>query len=159
MWTVRSEPTDHPEANALLRAYFKEMIDRYQGQEMPEEEVDIEMEIDPSTGFAAFLVALWDGEPAGCVGLRVEGDVTRVYIAPQFRRRGGGRFLMDAIEETARELGFDRLRMDTRDDLVEARSLYLACGYAEVAAVQLGSVRRALVRKAYLEPRLRPHEG
>ena len=133
MWTARSEPTDHPEANGLLRAYFQELIDRYHGKAMPEAEVDAEMEIDPSTGFAAFLVALWDGEPAGCVGLRVSGDLTRMYIAPRYRRRGGGKFLLEAIEETGRELGFDRIRIDTREDLVEARSLYLACGYVEVA--------------------------
>ena len=133
MWTVRDAPTDSPEANVLLRAYFKELIDRFNGREMPEEEVDIEMEIDPSTGFAAFLVGYFDGSPAGCVGLRVSGDLTRMYVAPEFRRRGGGRFLLEAIEETARELGFDRIRIDTRGDLVEARALYLAHGYEEVA--------------------------
>jgi GNAT superfamily N-acetyltransferase len=132
VWTARSEPTDYPEANALLRAYFQELINRYHGKEMPEAEVDAEMEIDPSTGFAAFLVAFWDGEPAGCVGLRVSGDLTRMYVAPPYRRRGGAKFLLAAIEETARELGFDRIRIDTRDDLFEARSLYVACGYREV---------------------------
>jgi GNAT superfamily N-acetyltransferase len=133
VWTVRSDSTEHPESNALLRAYFKDIIDRYNGREMPEEVVDEEMAIDPSTGFAAFLVALWDGEPAGCVGLRVSGDLTRVYVAPRYRRRGGGRFLLERIEETARELGFDRIRLDVRDDLVEARALYAASGYTEVA--------------------------
>jgi GNAT superfamily N-acetyltransferase len=133
VWTVRAEPTDSPAANALLRAYFKELIDRFNGKEMPEEEVDIEMEADPSTGFAAFLVSYYDGKPAGCVGLRVSGDLTRMYVLPAYRRRGGGRFLLEAIEETARELGFDRIRIDTRDDLVEARALYVASGYEEVA--------------------------
>jgi GNAT superfamily N-acetyltransferase len=133
VWTVRPDSPEHPESNALLRAYFKDIIDRYNGREMPEDVVDEEMAIDPSTGFAAFLVALWDGEPAGCVGLRVSGDLTRVYVAPQYRRRGGGRFLLEQIEETARELGFDRVRLDVRGDLVEARALYAAAGYTEVA--------------------------
>ena len=133
MWTVHSEPTDSLVSVALLRAYFKELIDRYNGRPMPEELVDAEMEIDPSTGFAAFLVARYDGTPAGCVGLRVSGDLTRMYVAPMYRRRGGGRVLLNAIEEQARELGFERIRIDTRDDLIEARTLYVACGYAEVA--------------------------
>ena len=42
-----------------------------------------------SEGLAAFLVARWDGEPVGCAGLRKDGAVTRMYIAPPYRRRGG----------------------------------------------------------------------
>jgi GNAT superfamily N-acetyltransferase len=133
VWTVRSEPTDSPVAIALLRAFFQELIDRYNDEPRPESEVDVEMEIDPSTGFAAFIVAYYDGEPAGCVGLRVSGALTRMYVKPEYRRRGGGRLLLAAIEETARDLGFDRIQIDTRDDLVEARTLYVSCGYSEVA--------------------------
>jgi GNAT superfamily N-acetyltransferase len=132
VWSVRAEPTDTAEAHALLRAYFKDIIDRYNGREMPEDVVDEEMQIDPSTGFAAFLVAFWDEQPAGCLGLRVSGDLTRMYIAARYRRRGGGRFLIAAMEDTARELGFDRIRLDVRGDLVEARALYAACGFVEV---------------------------
>jgi GNAT superfamily N-acetyltransferase len=130
---VHSEPTDSPVAVALLRGFFQELIDRYHSQPMPEALVDEEMDIDPSTGFAAFLVAYYDGAPAGCVGLRVSGALTRMYIKPEYRRRGGGRVLLAAIEETARELGFERIQIDTRDDLIEARTLYVRCGYSEVA--------------------------
>ncbi len=65
---------------------------------------------------------------AFCAGLRESGALTRTFVAPRFRRRGGGRVLLGA----ARARGTKRLRIDARDDLVEARGLYLAAGYDEV---------------------------
>ena len=132
MWTAREEPIDSPDAVALLRAYFVEIVDRYHGRPMPASLVDQAMAEDPDTGIVAFLVARLDGAAAGCVGLREAGLITRMYIAPAFRRRGGGRVLIAAVEAAARARGLTRLRLDTRDDLVEARALYAATGYAEV---------------------------
>ena len=39
--------------------------------------------------------------------------------------------LMRELERKSRELGLDALRLDTRTDLVEARSLYSSLGYIE----------------------------
>ena len=116
----------------MLRAYFQELIDRYNGRPMPSSEVDAEMAIHTNAGVSAFFVARCEGELAGCAGLREWGALTRMYIAAPFRRRGGGRVLLEAIEGAARAQGMERLRIDTRDDLVEARGLYLAAGYDEV---------------------------
>ena len=132
MWTAREEPIDSPDAATLLRAYFVEVVDRYHGKPMPASLVDQAMADDPDTGIVAFIVARFDGDAAGCVGLHEGGFITRMYISPAFRRRGGGRVLIGAIEAAARARGFTRLRLDTRDDLVEARALYAATGYAEV---------------------------
>jgi GNAT superfamily N-acetyltransferase len=132
VWTAGEEPIDSPDAIVLLRAYFTEIVDRYHGRSMPASLVDRTMAKDPDTGIAAFILARFDGTAAGCVGLRAQGIVTRLYIAPAFRRRGGGRVLLAAVEEAARARGLTRLRLDTRDDLVEARALYSASGYAEV---------------------------
>ena len=127
-----------PDGAALLRAYFTEVVDRYWGRPMPPFDVDQAMEEEPSVGFAAFFVARFDGVAAGCAGLTASGELTRMYVAPAFRRRGGGRVLLGAIEDAARSLGMSSVRLDTRDDLVEARALYLACGYAEVPAFSAG---------------------
>jgi len=132
MWTAREEPIDDPDAVALLRAYFVEIVDRYHGRPMPASLVDQVMAEEPNTGIVAFIVARYDGAAAGCAGLREAGLITRMYVAPAFRRRGGGRVLIAAVEAAARARGLTRLRLDTRDDLVEARGLYAATGYAEV---------------------------
>ncbi len=133
MWTVRAEPVDNPASAALLRAYFRDIVERYQNQEVSEAEVDATLEEFPTVGLAAFLVLYAVGEPAGCVGLYPDGSVTRVWVAPQHRRQGGARALLDAVEETARAHGITRLRLDVRTDLTEARALYASHGYTEVA--------------------------
>lgn len=132
MWTVGSEPLDSPVSDALLRAYFHEIVARYHQREIDPKEVDDAMEEDRTEGLAAWLVARWDGAVAGCAGLRAHGALTRMYVVPEFRRRGGGRVLVRAIEDAARALGMEKIQIDTRDDLVEAQGLYLAEGYVEV---------------------------
>ena len=102
MWTVREEAVDSPDALALLREYFAELTVRYFKRETTEEEVDLTLEEFPSTGLAAFFVLRSDGQPAGCLGLHPDGELTRVFVIPEFRRGGGGRALLAAAEASAR---------------------------------------------------------
>lgn len=132
MWTVRDEPVDGPDADRLLRAYFSELIERYVHRAATPGEVDRTLEEFPTTGLAAFLVLRRDGHAAGCLGLHATGELTRVFVAPAFRRRGGARALLAAAESHARARGLARLFLDTRTDLHEARALYLASGFTEV---------------------------
>jgi GNAT superfamily N-acetyltransferase len=132
VWSVHEVPVEDPEAIALLRAFMQELIDRYNGRPMPAWEVDAQYEIDPNTNIVAFFVGRYDGVPAACAGLREYGALTRMYVRPEFRRTGGARVLIAAVEDAARRLGMTRVRIDTRDDLIEARTLYTAIGYATV---------------------------
>lgn len=83
------------------------------------------------------LVAHENGAILGCVGLRLVAgrlaEVKRVFVVPGARRRGLGERLMSSIEDEARRLGVSTLRLDTREDLTEARHLYARVGYQEVA--------------------------
>jgi GNAT superfamily N-acetyltransferase len=132
MWTIAPAPLDSPESEALLRAYFADIIERYHQREIDPREVDDAMEEFRLEGLAAFLVARWDGKLVGCVGLRRDGAVTRMYIDRAYRRRGGARLLLRALEDAARALRMTRLRLDTRADLTEAQALYAAEGFARV---------------------------
>jgi GNAT superfamily N-acetyltransferase len=133
MWTVRPEPLDSADALALARGYFAELTVRYFRRATDDAEIDLTLEEFPADGLAAFLV-LRDGEggAAGCLGLYPTGELTRVFVAAEHRRRGGATALLAAAEEHARSLGLTRLFLDTRHDLVEARAFYAASGFAEV---------------------------
>jgi GNAT superfamily N-acetyltransferase len=89
-----------------------------------------------------FLLARRDDAVIGCAGLRLlparTGEITRVFVVPGARRHGVGRQLLDAVEDAARQHAVSRLRLDTRSDLAEARELYIANGYQEVASFNDG---------------------
>ena len=133
VWTVREEPPDSPEAVALLREYFAELTVRYFRRATTEAEIDETLAEYPSTGLAAFFVLRADEEPAGCIGVHHTGEITRMYVTPRFRRRGGARALLAGAEDHARARGLSRLFLDTRADLIEARALYLSCGFTEIS--------------------------
>jgi GNAT superfamily N-acetyltransferase len=52
-----------------------------------------------------------------------------LFVAPEARRGGVGRLLMDAALQLARATGAARLALSTAKDNVTARSLYLSLGY------------------------------
>ena len=132
MWTICAEPVDGPDAVSLLRDYFAELTVRYFHRATTEQEIDLSLEEFPSAGLALFLLLRADGAPAGCIGLHPTGELTRMYVAPPFRRSGGARALLSEVESWARGQGIRRLFLDTRTDLVEARAFYAACGFVEI---------------------------
>lgn len=127
----------------LWRAYYTEVSDRwYQLHEgRVTDPAELEREIAATTGaeFApprgVLLVARYDGAPVGTAGVHLLDDVTaelnRMFLLAAARGKGGAALLAAAAEEQARALGAQRIVLDTRLDLVEARALYARLGYVE----------------------------
>jgi putative acetyltransferase len=88
----------------------------------------------------ALLLALVDGEPAGCVGMRPlpEADhanaceMKRLYVRRAFRRFGLGRLLTQALMDLATQAGHSCMLLDTLDDMEAARGLYASLGFVEI---------------------------
>lgn len=146
-WTLTTEPFDTPDAARLRRDYYDEVASRYWKRPATEAELDEGLTDDgadrlaPPTG--RFLVGRYAGKPASCVGVFLDpatatAELTRVFVRPAYRRTGGGGLLMAAVEEAAREAGMRVIRLDTRSDLVEARTLYAKYGYTEIPAYNGG---------------------
>ncbi|WP_028067370.1 GNAT family N-acetyltransferase [Solirubrobacter soli] len=133
MWTVRPEPAEAPDVHALIREYFAELTVRYFHRETDDAEIDLTLAEYPANGLGVFLVLRADGVAAGHLGVYPTGELTRFYVSPEYRRGGGGRALLAAAEAWAREERLPRLFLDTRTDLVEARSFYASCGFTELA--------------------------
>ncbi len=127
-------------ARSALWAYIDDVASRWYGRPATDEEIAAALLDDPSEDLAApqgtFLVARRGETVVGCAGLRLladgVGEVKRVFVAPLARGHGLGRLLMLELEKLARAQGLSTLRLDTRSDLVEARTLYAALGYVEV---------------------------
>jgi N-acetylglutamate synthase-like GNAT family acetyltransferase len=133
---------DGEDARKALRAYFRDIGSRYHGRQVTEAEIDSVMVDEPSDDltlpYGLFWVATQGSAVVGCAGLRLLsaglGEVTRVFVADNVRRRGLGSRLLKELENVARSHGVLKLQLDTRHDLVEARRLYVNHGYREVPA-------------------------
>src|SRR3954463_318433 len=132
MWTVRDEPAEDPDVNALIRVYLAELPVRYFKRATDETEIDLTLEEFPAHDLGAFLVLRADGVAAGHLGVYPTGELTRFYVSPEYRRGGGGPALLAAAEPWARGQTLPRLFLDTRADLVEARAFYSSCGFTEL---------------------------
>lgn len=133
---IRAADPDSPEALACLRAYFDEILARVAIAKPEYFPLP-----DPGAGSyrppqGRFLVAWSDDLPIGCVSLRALDDrtaeVKRLWVDASARGQGLSRRLMSAIEAEAREMGYQRLRLDTNSALIEAIALYRATGSTDI---------------------------
>ncbi|CAA9480552.1 MAG: hypothetical protein AVDCRST_MAG67-844 [uncultured Solirubrobacteraceae bacterium] len=85
----------------------------------------------------AFLVGHEDGRPIAIGGLRRLGEdvceIKRMYVVPDARSHGAGRALLAALEDAARELGYERVRLDSGPAQQHSRALFADAGYVEIA--------------------------
>lgn len=80
-------------------------------------------------------VAYWSGVPAGCIlyhplpEMPASAEVKRLYVRPEFRRRGIAQELLTNLERFAATQPVHWLYLDTKDDLPEALAFYERNGY------------------------------
>jgi len=84
------------------------------------------------------FLAQWENKPAGCVALRkLESgicEMKRLYLSPKFRGKGVGKILAEFIIHEARNIGYQKMRLDTiQSNMQEAIALYRQLGFNEIA--------------------------
>ena len=84
------------------------------------------------------LIAYLDSEPAGCVALHEFEDriseMKRLYVRPAFRGKRVGLALANGIIAVAREIGYERMRLDTvPSEMADAVKMYGRLGFKEIA--------------------------
>lgn len=87
-------------------------------------------------GSLYLLVAKWEGKVVGTVQLDVDtppnqahrGEVAKLLVHPNFRKRGIATELMERLEDEARQLGKSLITLDTRSS-DNAEPLYIMLDY------------------------------
>jgi GNAT superfamily N-acetyltransferase len=60
------------------------------------------------------------------------GEIKRMYVRPDFRRRGIGLALLEALIAEARQIGYPTMRLDSTRFMKAAHSLYRSLGFREI---------------------------
>ena len=101
------------------------------------------------------LLAEYDGQLAGCVALhKLEANICemkRLYLRPNFRGKRLGRVLADRIIAEARQMGYQRMRLDTVEPVMgDAIAMYRKIGFQEIAPYCKNPIAGALYMELLL---------
>ncbi len=91
---------------------------------MPEE-----IELDEDDARARHVLATVDGHAIGCGRMVPHGDavkIGRMAVLADWRRRGVGRLILEALQEAARAEGFRKAILHAQ---LHAEEFYRKCGY------------------------------
>jgi GNAT superfamily N-acetyltransferase len=146
---IRDEPYDGPSAQQLINEVQAEYVRRYGG---PDDAPVDPNEFAPPRG--AFLIGYLDDEPVAMGGLRWHADgeleIKRMYVVPNARGSGLSRVMLDELETRARDLGAQRVILETGQKQPEAIRLYQTSGYVEIKGY--GHYRDAPLSRSFAKP-------
>lgn len=83
------------------------------------------------------IIAYMDGIAIGCAGLKKysesDTEVKRVWVEPEYRGNHIASDLMKRIESKAKEQGYQRTILQTREIMTDAVGLYKKLGYYQIS--------------------------
>ena len=84
------------------------------------------------------LLAEFNANFVGCVALRpLESkicEMKRLFVVPEYRGRDIGRNLACSIIDRARQIGYEKMRLDTIESMKAAKRLYLSLNFRTIQA-------------------------
>jgi putative acetyltransferase len=136
--TTPTRPAEFESLRKILREYAHGLGVDLCFQDFDQELASLPGEYVPPRG--ALLLAMVDGEVAGCCALRAIDnadypnacEMKRLYVRHAFRGRGLGRQLAEAAMDAARQGGYSCVLLDTLNDMEAARALYGDLGFHEI---------------------------
>ncbi|OFX35262.1 MAG: hypothetical protein A2X08_07425 [Bacteroidetes bacterium GWA2_32_17] len=84
----------------------------------------------------ALLLVYNDIIAIGCAGIREldkeTAELKRMYILPEFRGHKIGQKLLELSFETDKNLNYNKIRLDTLPNMIQAQNLYRSLGFYEI---------------------------
>jgi putative acetyltransferase len=135
-FTQAESPAQIAQARELFLEYAQSLGFSLCFQNFDKELAELPGDYAPPEG--RLLLAEFEGQLAGCVALhKLEPgicEMKRLYLRPQFRGRGLGRTLADRVIAEARQIGYERMRLDTVEPVMkDAVAMYRKIGFREIA--------------------------
>jgi ribosomal protein S18 acetylase RimI-like enzyme len=146
-FTQAESPAQVAQARELFLEYAQSLGFSLCFQNFDKELADLPGDYAPPYG--RLLLAECEGQLVGCVALHKLDDgiceMKRLYLRPQFRGKRLGRVLADRIISEARQIGYERMRLDTVEPVMkDAVAMYRRLGFREIAPYCLNPMAGAL---------------
>lgn len=128
---VRPADPGSDEARALLVELDADLVARYPGVDFPVPDAAALV-----AAGGVFVIATDAAHVLGCGALKLRapgiGEIKRMFVRPEGRRRGVARAILEELEAAARTRGCRRLLVETGWNQPEAIGLYQHAGYAPI---------------------------
>ena len=109
---------------AKLDAYYFELVGDIQNRYA---------EVNRPENMTALAVAYEDGAPIACGAWKhideTTAELKRLFVLPEFRRKGVARRMIAVLEGNAAAAGIRRMILETAVDTTDSHKLYLSAGY------------------------------
>lgn len=79
-------------------------------------------------------------------------ELRKMFILPDYRGKGLGRFLLGELEQSAAAKGFTEMWLETATVLKEAIKLYERCGYTQSTGVETARCDRVYYKQLGMYP-------
>ena len=146
---VAQTEAHYQQVRTLFKQYADSLDFDLEFQGFSEELESLPGEYAPPRG--CILLAEDSGKFAGCVALRPLEDcvceMKRLFVSSGYRGRGIGRMLACSVIDRAREMGYQKMRLDTVASMREARTLYYSLEFKNIEAYRFNPINDA----SYLE--------
>ena len=146
-------PTQIAQARELFLEYAQSLGFSLCFQNFDHELAGLPGDYAPPNG--CLLLAKYEDQLAGCVALHKLDSHTcemkRLYLRPQFRGKRLGRALADQIIVAARQIGYQRMRLDTVEPVMkDAVAMYRKIGFREIEPYRSNPIAGALYMELQL---------
>jgi GNAT superfamily N-acetyltransferase len=129
-WSIRYS---RPQDGRPVRRFVFDILNEYHVPADPDDDDQDVMQFGAPADGVVQLVAEVDGEPIGSAILTPYGDgeikLSKLFLKPEFRGLGLGREMLERSEAEAKEHGYRRISLRTRERYAEAVRLYERSGW------------------------------
>jgi len=143
---------DYQEAKSLIDKYVEFLRVDLEFQGFSSEIEDLDEMYGPPKG--AMILARDNKKLIGCVGLRPLNhefaEMKRMYVDDAYRGKGIGERLLISFLDKARQLGYQKIRLDTFPELKAANSIYRKYGFKEIAPYRYNPRNDAIFMEHFL---------
>jgi len=151
-YLIAKSETDYETGKALFQEYAQSLTVDLCFQNFSTELETIADQYNLPAG--GLYLAFYNGLPAGCAAIRKLDDETaelkRMFVKDDYRGHKIGVKLLQLAIDLAKQLGYNKLRLDTLVDMVKAQQLYKSFGFYEIPAYRFNPLGGTI----YMEKKL-----